>query len=114
MMSMVRTYWAEVCVGQRVGYTEELIPSDVYYNICEEYCNKVGLCVTITPTMFVYKNGAEPGFIIRLINYPRFPEEPHALLEKAQNLAIKLKEVAKQKRVSIITPLDTILIGEKD
>lgn len=41
--------------------------------ICRAYCDEVGYCVTVTPTSYVYTGGEESGFIVGLINYPRFP-----------------------------------------
>ena len=41
--------------------------------VVEKYCNEVGYCVTIKPTLYVYKGGEEHGVEVGLINYPRFP-----------------------------------------
>lgn len=40
---------------------------------CQNYCDKHGLCVTITKTNYIFTGGSEEGYIIGLINYPRFP-----------------------------------------
>lgn len=42
------------------------------------YCYEVGLCVTVTPTDFIYTGGEESGFVIGLVNYPRFPDSREA------------------------------------
>lgn len=57
---------------------------------CRMFCSG-GLCVTVTPTTFVYTYGAEEGVCVRLINYPRFPADPATLREKAERLAQCLK-----------------------
>lgn len=110
---VTRPYWANIYVGTRVGYTSELVPASVLEKVCEEYCNE-GLCVTVTPTQFIYKNGREPGCIVGMINYPRFPVEPIIIQQQAIELARKLKAAARQIRVTIITPDDCLMIGEAD
>lgn len=79
-----------------------------------KYVDEVGLCVTITETTFVYKNGSEPGVAVGLINYPRFPS-PRALVEKhAMELARRLLKAAKQMRVSIVYPDSTVMLEAED
>lgn len=60
-------------------------------DVCRRYCMEVGLCVTVTPTEFIYTGGAETGFVVGLLNYPRFPAEPEVLRDKAQALAERLR-----------------------
>lgn len=64
--------------------------------ICQDYCNKVGLCVTIEPTNYVFTGGQEMGVRVGLINYPRFPTSRLALLEKARLLGLELKHRLEQ------------------
>lgn len=40
--------------------------------ICQEYCNEIGWCVSVDETEYIYTGGSTPGFIVRAINYPRF------------------------------------------
>lgn len=58
--------------------------------ICQAYCDEIGLCVTLTPTSYVYTGGAEDGWIIGLINYGRFPSAPADILAKAEALALRI------------------------
>jgi len=60
--------------------------------ICRAYCNEIGLCVTVTPTNYIYTGGNQTGVIVGLINYPRFPAEPREIWAKAEALAHKLRE----------------------
>lgn len=110
----VKTYFANIYVGLRVGYRNEINSIDKVNNICQDYCNKISYCVTITPTKFVYKNGEEPGAIIGLINYPRFPSEEDQILKKALDLAEILQKELKQYRVSIVTPDKTIMLEDEE
>jgi hypothetical protein len=82
--------------------------------ICQEYVDRIGYCVTITKTRYVYKGGNEDGIIVGLINYPRFPESVKIQREKAFRLATLLKEGLRQTRVSVICGKKTYTIGDMD
>ncbi len=79
-------------------------------NICQTYCNNVGLCVTITPTEFIYTNGSEPGCAIGLINYPKFHSDPDTITKHAIRIATLLKDAYKQNGVTIVTSDETIML----
>lgn len=78
-------------------------PSDAQ-RICRQFCNDVGLCVTVTPTTYIYTGGAEAGVIVGCINYPRFPDDNDAILGKAFDLAHRLMSGLFQHSFSIETP----------
>jgi ferredoxin len=59
--------------------------------VCREYCLSVGLCVTVTPTTFIYTGGEEAGVTVGVRHYPRFPSEPSELRRKAMELAELLR-----------------------
>lgn len=64
---------------------------DIEYamEICQEYCNEVGWCVTVDETEYIYKGGSEPGFIVRAINYPRFKNQN--IYDRMRTLADRLQ-----------------------
>jgi hypothetical protein len=68
---------------------------------CREFCEQ-GLCVTVTPTTYVYTGGAEEGVLVRLINYPRFPVGKRQLEDTARRIANHLRERLFQDSYSII------------
>jgi hypothetical protein len=84
--------------------------------ICQIYCDQVGLCVTVTPTQYVYSLGPsdELGVIVGLINYPRFPSTPADILAKAEALALRLIEGLKQQSATIQTPEQTYWISFRE
>lgn len=77
---------------------------DVAANICRTYCDKVGLCVRIYSSHYIYTNGSEPGFTVGLMNYPRFPQQQWQIDEHAQQLGLLLMEGCKQESFSIEGP----------
>lgn len=68
---------------------------------CRTFCDEVGLCVTCTPTNFVYKGGEEEGYIVGLINYPRFPATEKQIWDRAVELAMRLRVEAHQDSFTI-------------
>lgn len=107
------TFWANIYCGLKSGYGGVIASPDLSVHICREYCDQVGLGVTVTPTKFVYTSGEEPGVIVGLINYPRFPKEPAEVKRLALELAFLLKEKLGQERVSVVMPDETVMIGKK-
>ena len=72
-----------------------------------EECILSGLCVTIHPTEYIYTGGQETGFVVELLNYPRFPSAPEELLARAKDLALKLRDRCCQLAVMVVTPQQT-------
>lgn len=68
---------------------------------CLDYCSRVGLCVTVTPTSYVYTNGQEEGAIIGLINYPKFETTKELIRIKAEELAYFLMDNCNQRSFTI-------------
>lgn len=66
-------------------------------------CIEEGLCVTLTPTEFVYTYGLETGVIVRLINYPRFPKTPDEIWERAVKVAMALRDDLHQRSCLVET-----------
>lgn len=79
--------------------------------LCRAYCDGVGLCVTVTPTEYVYSGGQEAGVIVGLINYGRFPSDPDALFERAKQLALYLIKQLAQESASIQAPDTTLWLS---
>ncbi len=80
---------------------------------CAEYC-LTGLCVTVTPTTFIYTGGQEEGARIGLINYPRFPANKQNILGRADGLARVLIEKLHQHSATIDTSEETIWLSRRE
>jgi hypothetical protein len=87
---------------------------DLAKSIAREFCDQVGLCVTVTKTSYVYTGGEESGVIVGLINYPRFPKEPHVIELNAFLLAERLVKGLGQQSYSIQTPDETKWISYRE
>lgn len=98
----VMTYWVEVCVAGDVPTMRSVLRRHAF---------DAGLCVTLSPTEFVYSGGMESGAIVRLINYPRFPKEPSVLWATAITVAELLMDACAQKTCSLVAPDATIWLG---
>ena len=94
------TYWQKIFIAGDPKFIEDL---------CQEFCTKIqDLCVTVTPTTYVYKYGRQEGAIIGLINYPRFPCTKDELRATATKLADFLLDKTNNASYSIMGPDETI------
>lgn len=71
-----------------------------------------GMCVSIHPQSYIYSGGREEGFLVRFINYARFPQEPEVILKQAEQLADWIRDDIGQYSWSITTPDETIYYSE--
>ncbi|MDR3502884.1 MAG: hypothetical protein P4L79_09900 [Legionella sp.] len=99
------TYWVNIFMAG---------PIDLAKQICRKHCFDVGLCVTIDPTTYIYTGGEEEGFVVGLINYPRFPSTTPLMDETATKLADLLCEKLFQNSYTIMNPYNTVVISRKD
>jgi hypothetical protein len=119
-MKVKKSFYAEICLGFREGYTQKTHSIDEAYLICHEFCNRIGLCVTVSPTRFIYTRGTgiadgyEDGCLIRLIAYPRFPQSKYDIVALSIDLAKIFLVAFKQNRISIVTTEQTFLIEAED
>ena len=79
--------------------------------ICREYCDRVGLCVTVTATNYVYTGGSERGVAVGLINYGRFPSTDQELWAKALELATELVRRLEQTSCSVVGDVETVWLS---
>jgi hypothetical protein len=93
-----QTYWVRVYMAGDIREAEI---------ICQRYCSGVGLCVTLTETKYIYTGGRENGFIVELINYPRFPSKSEDILNESLTLSHRLAEGLGQKSYTVTTPHTT-------
>lgn len=89
------TYWVKIYLSGPIEEAKQIIRKDVL---------EKGLCVTIEPTTFIYTGGEEQGYVVGLINYPRFPEMHGKIYERALDLANKLLEGTYQHSVLVTCP----------
>ena len=113
-MKKIATFTANIYLGLQHGYSGALCDAGEVCAYIQNYCNQVKLGVTVTPTEFIYVDGREPGLIIGLINYPRFPRTEIDIKYMAKELAKHLMQVCYQERVSIVFSDETIMIEKED
>jgi hypothetical protein len=82
-------------------------PIEVAKQLIREHVFNVGLCVTVEPTTFIYSGGEEQGYVVGLVNYPRFPATVLDIDTKAHTLAQLLLEKTFQKSALMVTPNST-------
>jgi hypothetical protein len=114
MQYQTMTYTANIYCGLRRGYGPEgkLHTVEEVLDSIQEWCDEGNDGVTVTPTIFVYEGGREPGVIVGLANYPRNPRSAAQIEERAKRIARFLREEFGQERVSIVFPDHSLMIGE--
>lgn len=107
----VPTFVATIYVGLRNRTEKTIVERGLVLDKIQTYVNTVGLCVSVTDTTYCYTNGNEPGLIVGLINYPRFPSTPEQIKAHALILAELLLKTCKQMKVSVILPTETVMLS---
>jgi hypothetical protein len=110
----VNSYSISLYVGFKNMSDETQQDIKLAKHICQKYCDDMGLCVTVTPTEYIYTNGNENGCIVGFINYPRFPQTEYQLITHAKNIGYILKSKYNQSKISIVTPDKTLMISDDD
>ena len=72
-----------------------------------------GACWSVEPTEFIYSGGREQGFVVRTINYPRFPKSVDTLQDDAVNTATMLMLELGQGSCSIVGPETTTWLDRR-
>lgn len=88
------------------------------FEVCLKYCDEAGYCVTLHGTGYIYRDRRggrhDQGFVVGLINYPRFPEEPEAIWARAETLAELLREACEEDSYTIQAPDKTVWFSIRD
>jgi hypothetical protein len=79
-------------------------PIEVAKQALREECMREGLCVTVEQTTFIYTGGEEAGYVVGLLNYPRFPSKPEALRARAEVVMLLLLRATFQHSALMVTP----------
>lgn len=99
------TYWAKIYASGPIDIAKQILR--------REFLN-TGWCVTIEPTDFIYKGGEESGYVIGIINYPRFPQTDYDLWQRSIALAETLLNETYQFSILIMGPSETMWITKRD
>ena len=110
-MKTVKTNNLQIWCGLKNTKTGEEKSLEFVEELLQEYVDEVGFCVSITKTKFIYTKGNENGVVVGIINYPRFPSSSSELLDHTTKIATILMEKLDQCRVTIVTPLNNIMLS---
>lgn len=94
----VDTFWARIYMSGPIEVAKQVLRAE---------CARAGLCVTIDPTTFIYTGGEEAGFVVGLVNYPRFPEDNDTILVRALDIVELLLDATHQHSAMVMTPRTT-------
>lgn len=89
----VQTYTAKIYIAG---------PIEVAKQVLRKWAFDHGACFTIDPTTYIYTGGEEAGYVVGLINYPRFPKNPNLLFQEAMTIAQLLLEETHQHSFTVV------------
>lgn len=104
-MKNEKTFWIKIYASGPIEEAKQIIRKDVLER---------GLCVTIEPTTFIYTGWEEAGYVVGLINYPRFPSYYGDVWDRALELARKLLNGTYQHSILLMSPDETIWITDRE
>lgn len=79
-------------------------PIEIAKQVLRRECLREGLCITIEPTTYIYTGGEESGYVVGLLNYPRFPSTPDAISARADMIGKLLLAETSQHSYLLVTP----------
>ena len=100
-----KTFWCKIYIAGPINEAKQIIRKE---------CLREGLCVNITSTDFIYTGGEEVGYVVELINYPRFPKSEDEIYRRAIALSQLLLEGTYQHSILIMTPSLTQWISKRE
>lgn len=116
-MKTCASFNVSIWVGFRERYTNRVHHIEEVRGWLQKYCNETGFCVSLTETEYIYTHGPtsgcvghEPGCVVGIINYPRFPSDAAALRERAIVIAKGLLQLLNQGKVTIAFPDETLML----
>jgi hypothetical protein len=97
------TNWVRIYIAGPVPLIEQC---------CREFVLD-GLCVTVTPTNYIFTHGEQSGAIIELINYPKYPSTPEEDWDQAIDLANFLLDNLHQGSYTVMSPEKVITFDRR-
>ena len=87
---------------------------DTAAHTCRKFCDKVGLCVRLYESFYIYTDGSETGFTVGLMNYARFPMTTSEIDSLALQLGEELLVACGQQSFSIETLETTVWYSTRE
>ena len=99
-----KTFNAKIFIAGPIEQAKQILRKEMFK----------GGCVNIYPTHYIYRGGEESGYVVELINYPRFPKDEDELKISAISLANELLEETFQGSYTIQFTDETYFFSRRD
>jgi len=83
-------------------------------SILQRMASNTGMCVSLEMVDYIYTGGRESGFVVRLINYPRFPTTNEDIKNMAGKIAENLLYELGQGSYTIVYPDETVFMSRRE
>jgi len=99
------THWARIYSSGPIEVAKQALRAE---------CLREGLCVTIESTTYIYTGGEESGFVVGIVNYPRFPRPRHEIHDRALIVARLLLDACLQHSILLVEPEASTWITKRE
>lgn len=99
------TGWARIYIAGPIEVAKQLLRAE---------CMREGLCVTVESTTYIYTGGEESGYVVGLVNYPRFPSDQASISARALSILHLLLEGTHQHSAMLIGPDESRWVSRRD
>lgn len=103
-VAVCETGWARIYIAGPIEVAKQLLRAEVL---------REGLCVTIEPTLFIYTGGEEAGYVVGLVNYPRFPRPQSEIHDRAMGILLLLLDGTFQHSAMLMEPLASVWVSKR-
>lgn len=100
-----KTYIAEIYMAGDISHARHSL---------QLMASEKGMCASLESVDYVYTGGMESGFVVRLMNYPRFPSDPKSIKDFAIRIAESLLKSLGQGSCSIVCSDETFFMSRRE
>ena len=103
--SVSETYTAEIYMAGDINTARHFL---------QKMASRKGMCVSMEKVDYLYSLGFEKGFVVRLINYPRFASSAEEIIGEAKKIALMLIEELGQGSCTIVCSDKTLFLSRRN
>lgn len=93
-----KTFWIRIYLSGPINEAKQIL---------RRFCKENHLCVNVQPCDYIYTGGEEAGYVVELVNYPKYPRDEGTIGNLAHCLAAQLMEGTYQDSYMIMDSEDT-------
>ena len=100
-----KTFTAEIYMAGDYSFAKHIL---------QRMAAEEGMCVSLEKVDYIYTGGFEKGFVIRVINYPRFPSKRTDIKNFALRIAENVLRDLGQGSCSVVCQDETVFMSRRE